>query len=212
MRFIDLSHPIMENMPVYPGTVTPSIVNSSRLDRDGYVEKLLHLHSHTGTHVDSPAHMISNGITLDSVPLDRFMGKALLLDCSGVNVLDQQYLQSYQSRISGCGFIILNTGWSKYWGQEKYFRDFPLLTLGAAQLLSQFNLKGIGVDSISVDTVDSETFPIHKTLLAKNILIIENLTDLDHIKADMFTFCCFPLKIYQADGSPVRAVAIVDQT
>jgi kynurenine formamidase len=106
--------------------------------------------------------------------------------------------------------VILNTGWSRYWGQEKYYRDFPLLTPEAAQLLSGFNLKGIGIDCSSVDAVGSEAFPIHKIFFNKNILIIENLTALDQIKADRFTFCCFPLKIQQADGSPVRAVGIVD--
>jgi arylformamidase len=210
MQFIDLTHRIIDNMPVYPGTAAPGIVNSSSVLADGYAEKQLHLYTHTGTHVDSPAHMISKGSTLDSLPLAKFMGRALLLNCREVKVLDQQFLKPYQDGISKCEFVILNTGWSEYWGQEKYFRDFPLLTPEAAQLLSGFNLKGVGVDNSSVDAVGSETFPIHKLLFNKNILIIENLTDLHRIKTAEFTFCCFPLKIHQADGSPVRAVAIVE--
>jgi kynurenine formamidase len=211
MRIIDLSHLIMENMPAYPGTTGPSIVNNSSVHADGYAEKQINLQTHTGTHVDSPAHMISAGNTLDDLPLDKFMGVAQLLNCTGVKVLDQQFLESQQDRISRCEFVILQTGWSAYWGQEKYFRDFPLLTTGAAQWLSGFDLKGIGVDCSSVDDIGSETFPVHKILLSKNILIIENLTDLDRVKTEEFTFCCFPLKIQQADGSPVRAVAIVDK-
>jgi len=210
MRVVDLSHLIMENMPAYPGTASPRIVNNSSVLADGYAEKQLHLHTHTGTHVDSPAHMLSDGITLDSLPPDKFMGAALLVDCRGVKVLDQKYLKPYQNRIRKCEFVIFNTGWSRYWGQEKYYQDFPLLTMEAAQLLSGFNLKGIGIDSSSVDAVGSETYPIHKIFFNKNLLIIENLTDLEQIKADRFTFCCFPLKIQQADGSPVRAVGIVD--
>ncbi len=209
MRVIDLSHLITENMPVYPGTASPGIVSNSSVLADGYAEKQLHLHTHTGTHVDSPAHMISAGITLDNLPPDKFMGAALLLDCQGVKVLDQKFLKPFQNRILECEFVILNTGWSKYWGQAKYYQDFPVLTPEAAQVLSGFNLKGIGIDCSSVDAVGSKTFPIHKTFFNKNLLIIENLTDLDQIKADKFTFCCFPLKIHQADGSPVRAVAIV---
>ena len=209
MRIVDLSHFIADNMPAYPGTASAGIVNYRTVPADGYAEKQLHLHTHTGTHVDSPAHLISAGITLDLLPPEKFMGKALLLNCSGLKVIDLQFLKSYQDRISKCEFVILATGWSEYWGHEKYFRDFPLLTPEAAQLLSAFNLKGVGVDSSSVDAVDSEAFPIHKILLSKNILIIENLTDLNRLKTDEFTFYCFPLKIKQADGSPVRAVGIV---
>jgi len=63
---------------------------------DGYAEKQLHLHSHTGTHVDSPAHMIRDGMTLDQMPLDRFMGQALLLDCRGLPAIDPPYLQAQE--------------------------------------------------------------------------------------------------------------------
>jgi kynurenine formamidase len=154
--------------------------------------------------------MIEDGATLDNLELDRFMGRALLIECSGITKIDIVQLSPYFDRIAECEFIILNTGWSKYWGHEQYFKEFPVLTLAAVQWISRLNLKGIGVDSISVDASDSTTFPVHKTLLRRNMLIIENLTNLDQIKREIFTLCCFPLKIYCADGSPIRAVAMID--
>jgi arylformamidase len=210
MQLIDLSHLIVENMPVYPGTSGPRFVNTGTVPEDGYAERMITMQSHTGTHVDSPAHMIKNGATLDSFKLDRFFGKALLLDCLGLPEIDHLHLNPHQSRLAGCDFIVLYTGWSKYWGQEKYYTGFPVLTPQAVQWVSRLKLKGIGVDTISVDSAESTTFPVHKTLLGRNMLVIENLNNLDRVKQNVFTLCCFPLKIYKADGSPVRAAAIID--
>jgi len=210
MQLIDLTHLIIENMPVYPGTSGPRFITTGSLSESGYEERLITMQSHTGTHVDSPAHMVKNGATLDKLELDRFMGKTLLIDCSGIAQIGQKHLSSYGDLIAECEFVILNTGWSRYWGREQYFKDFPVLTPEAGQWIGRLNLKGIGVDTVSVDTVDSKTFLVHKTLLQRNMVILENLTNLDQIKQDIFTLCFFPLKIYNADGSPVRAVALID--
>jgi len=210
MRVVDLSYLITENIPVYPGTPPPAIINNASVQADGYAEKQLNFNTHTGTHVDSPAHMISAANTLDRLPVDRFMGRARLLDCRGLKRIDQQLLQSYADGISQCDYLVFHTGWSRYWGQDAYFRNFPVLTTGAAEYLSRFELKGIGLDCCSVDPVSASDFPIHRILFARDLLIVENLTALADIGTDQFTFCCFPLKILDADGSPVRAVGIVN--
>ena len=78
----------------------------------------------------------------------------------------------------------------------------------AAKWLCHFKLKGVGVDAISVDEINSNHFPIHHILLKNDTVIIENLKNLDLIAVIPFIFSCFPLKFEEADGSPVRAVAL----
>ena len=75
--------------------------------------------------------------------------------------------------------------------------------------MGNFQLKGIGFDAISADEDESRDFPIHNTLLGQEIIIVENLTNLSALPETPFEFSCFPLKIEEADGSPVRAVAYI---
>jgi kynurenine formamidase len=104
---------------------------------------------------------------------------------------------------------LLSTGWSRYWGDKKYFSDYPVLTIEAAQWLNRFDLKGLGVDTISVDKADSKEFPIHKVFFQNDTILVENLANLETLTCRQFFFSCFPLSFDKADGSPVRAVAFI---
>jgi len=212
MKIIDLTHTISQRMPVYPGTEPPVFIDGCTIDNDGFVEKKMTMYSHTGTHMDAPAHIIKGAKTLDELPADHFFGRALVLDLAGT---DREYIQTdelkpYQDFIEASDFILLKTGWSQSWDSEKYFNNYPILSLEAASWLSSFDLKGIGSDTISPDELETSDFPIHKMFLTRNIIIIENLTNLDALPLNQFTLSCFPLKIQKADGSPIRAVAIVN--
>ncbi|SDG37012.1 cyclase family protein [Desulfosporosinus hippei] len=211
MKVTDLSHLIHSSMPVFPGTEQPIFQRANTLEKDGFLEAKITMYSHTGTHIDAPAHMHQNGPYLDEFAIDKFIGTAIILDFSRSNTqaLDIESIISHEETIQTIDFLILKTGWSKYWGNPKYYKGFPYLTEKTAEWLSQFALKGIGIDAISIDDIESSSFPVHKILLEKNIVIIENLTNLDSIdpKAS-FLLSVMPLKNKQADGSPVRAIAI----
>lgn len=81
MKVIDLTHTIREDMPVYPRTETPGLLPASSYEKDGFKETLLHMYSHTGTHMDPPAHLYEGRTTLDQFPADQFVGQALVIDC-----------------------------------------------------------------------------------------------------------------------------------
>lgn len=68
-ELIDLTHPIASNMPVYPGTEPPVLITGCTIDESGFLEKKITLYSHTGTHVDAPAHLIKGAKTLDRLPI-----------------------------------------------------------------------------------------------------------------------------------------------
>jgi kynurenine formamidase len=209
MNIIDLSHPITPTMPVYPGTQPPLIQTRSSLEDAGFMEKRLSLSSHVGTHVDAPAHLLKGGKTLDMLPLEQFFGRALNVDVSGLGqpFLGIQDLEPYLEAIRQAEFILLQTGWSRHWGSSSYYAGYPVLSREAAEWLSGFGLKGFGMDTMSVDSMDSEDLPVHRSFLQKETILIENLTSLAAAPGSLFLFSCFPLKLEEADGSPVRAVA-----
>ena len=211
MRFIDLSHPIRENMPLYPGTPPVRIEQLRRIETDGYREKQITFTTHTGTHVDAPAHILENGKTLDQFPLSRFYGKGIVLDVrafKGQSIPDE-FLQA-QNSWQSAEFVLFFTGFSARWGSEAYFKDFPVLSLEAADLLiNKGKLKGVGFDAVSPDTMDSNDLPVHHKLLNAEKLIIENLNDLSLLLNKEFELSLFPLPVSDADGLPVRAVALL---
>jgi len=211
MKIIDLSHMISPDMPVYPGTEPPLFFTACTIEAMGFLEKKITFYSHTGTHMDAPGHIIPGAKTLDQIPTDRFMGKGTVIDLVGNEgpTIDLELLKPHQGRIERCEFLLFHTGWADLWGKGEYLTDYPVLSREAAAWLAGFPLKGIGADTISADEAESAAFPIHTILLERGIVIIENLTNLGALPDSEFDFCCFPLKIEKADGSPVRAVAIV---
>jgi arylformamidase len=208
---IDLTHLLHSSVPVYPGTERPSINQIYTIREHGYAETKLNLLSHHGTHMDAPAHMILNGKTLDQFEPGQFYGKALCIDCTNAKnaVIDLLLIQLYESKIKMVDFVLLKTAWSDKWGTEDYFERFPVLSKEACTWLGKFNLKGIGLDTISLDAIDTSDFANHQIILGKGMVIIENLTNLNFLGNEIFTFSSFPLKYINADGAPVRAVAIL---
>jgi kynurenine formamidase len=210
MKVIDLSHAIHAKMPVFPGTEPPVLLAANTLEKDGFIEHKMTLYSHTGTHMDAPAHLLKQGLHIDQFPAGHFIGTAVILDVTDnkTGPLYKKDLIKFEPLIQGVEFVILHTGWSRYWGCEEYFRDYPSLTVEAAEWLAAYNLKGIGIDTISVDDIHSTSFAVHQIFLKRNIVIIENLTNLQAVTEQKFLLSCLPLNIQNGDGSPVRAAAI----
>jgi kynurenine formamidase len=210
---IDLTHFISADMPVFPGTAAPRLDEAYTIERNGFAEKMLHLVSHTGTHIDAPGHILPGAPRLDGFPAGRFLGPGLVLDVAAVRGrrIEIADIRGYEERLRRVDFALLHTGWARHWGSPEYFGSYPVLAAAAAQWLAGLGLKGIGMDTISVDEADSTALAVHRALFARNLLIIENLSDLQPLLGKDFTFSCLPLKIVEADGSPIRAVAIIDR-
>ncbi|MCP5107822.1 MAG: cyclase family protein [bacterium] len=210
MKVIDLTHTITPGMPVYPGSDPPVIAVPYTVANDGFEERNIALSSHTGTHIDAPSHIIQGGAALDHLPISHFTGCASRIDLTRIKgtEITPAHLKPHENLIASSEFILLYSGWSRYWGDPRYFEGFPVLNPDAASLLAGFPLKGIGIDMLSVDENGSTSLPIHNILLGRGILLIENLTRLEQLPRTGFTFCCFPLKVEEADASPIRAAAL----
>ncbi len=212
MKVYDLTHVISSDTMVYPGTEPALLTTANTLQKDGFRETLLHMSSHTGTHMDAPAHMTAQGQCLDEKDVARFLGRAWVLDCSPLGPggqITEEMLRAIPG-LEEAEFLLLHTGWDRHWDSPDYFGDFPVLTLPAARYAASLGLKGIGVDAMSVDPMDSTAFPVHHVLFSHDMVSVENLRGLGQLCGQAVTFAALPLHFQQADGAPVRAVAWVD--
>lgn len=214
MKIIDLTHTITENMPVYPGTDQPSLKIICNHENDGFKETSLTMASHTGTHMDAPNHIFADRTTLDNLPVEQFIGSALVIDCSDLQQgkeISMDLINAVKEKADQADFLLFFTGWDQYWGTPTYFGNYPYLTEEVADYLIQSKKKGVGLDVISIDSMSDANLTIHKKVLADNdVIIVENLTRLGEIGDGLFTFCALPIKFKNADGAPVRAVAILN--
>ena len=128
MKVIDLTHTITNNTPVYPGTKPPTLEPISSYEKDGYKETLITMFSHTGTHMDPPAHLYADRTTLDQFPAEQFIGKALVIDCRMLKegeAITMEQLKPYGDLVEKAEFLLFNLGWDKRWGTDDYFGDYP---------------------------------------------------------------------------------------
>lgn len=211
MKVIDLTHTIQETMPVYPGTEPPKFLPANTYETDGFKETELRMYTHTGTHMDPPAHLYPGRTTLDQFPADQFIGKALVIDCRELGEgepITMDFLRKYGEKTEQAEFLLFNLGWDKRWGTNSYFGDYPCIDEEVLDYIMQGSYKGIGFDVIGLDPIADKNLTRHKKLFATcDMVNIENLKNLDQCGSDLFWFSCYPLKLENADGSPIRAVA-----
>ncbi|MBA4436481.1 MAG: cyclase family protein [Nitrosopumilaceae archaeon] len=212
MKPIDLTLTISKSIPSFPGSPTPQFISWSNLKEDGYNLELLFLSSHTGTHLDAPFHFVKNGIKIDQIPLGRLMGKAILIKIkksknSPITKLDIIQFEKKNGSIPNNSSVFFFTDWQKNLKKDNYFTENPGLALSAARYLSEKKTNLVGIDSPSIDLGKDESFSVHHVLSKNNILIVENLANLNKIQLKEFNFTILPLKLKDATGSPVRAVA-----
>ena len=119
------------------------------------------------------------------------------------------HIRKYGEKAEQAEFLLFNLGWDRYWGTEAYFGNFPCMDFEVLDYILAGQYKGIGVDAISIDPMEDLTR--HRILFReKDIINLENLKDLHLCGDDLFHFSCYPLKLEDSDGSPVRAIAWFD--
>lgn len=203
MTYIDLTQAFIDRMPVYPGDSETRLVQSASVEKEGYAHFDLTTGVHTGTHIDGPMHMLAGGAKLLEFPLDTFFGPGVLVDVRGKDTIDASVLSGVHLKQGS--IVLLYTGFDEHYHTPQYFVDFPELTedFGANIIASGASM--VGVDSASPDR---DPFLVHKQLLGKNVLIIENLTNLSALVGKRFEVIALPLRL-DADSSLARVVAKV---
>ncbi|MEU5928941.1 cyclase family protein [Streptomyces antimycoticus] len=228
MRLIDLSVPVATGMPVYPGDPRVAIAPALSAAADGVNVLHLDMGSQSGTHVDAPFHIDDALPTLDQLPLERFWGRAVVVDARGAaprtplgpslfeGSLSEGSLSEgslSEGRPRAGGIVLVATGWSRHWGHDDYLAH-PYLTPEAAELLVNAGIRTVGIDALSVDATPADAFPAHRILCGAHAVIAENLTNLAPLldaqtAGEPIEVSLLPLRLPAADGAPVRAVARV---
>ena len=206
---IDMTHTITPEISVCPGDPAPVLSKGSTITSDGCRTTQLTLCSHTGTHMDAPAHLLRDGRSLDEMPMSQFSGRATVLDATGAGpVITAEFLRSRHDDIYCADYVLLCTGWESRWGTEAYLEDvYPVPDEEAAHYLASCGVKGVGTDAISIDRITDQKLPVHHTLLKDSVLILENLC-LKKVRGRKdFLFFALPMKFQNTDGAPVRAFA-----
>ncbi|MGO1842335.1 MAG: cyclase family protein [Canibacter sp.] len=206
----DLSHELYSGMPIYPGDPEVTIGPALTIENDAVLVQHVSMGSHSGTHLDAPAHTVPGGRTLDQIGLSELQGEALILR---PKVQAQQAITptdlGLQQLTSVPQIVVIATGWSEHFGSNEYF-DHPYLSAEAAAQLWQLGMRLLAVDVLSPDSTPSADFPVHEIVLGGDGLIVENLTGLDQL-GETARLGFFPLKLGAVDGAPVRAVAFEDE-
>ena len=220
--FIDLSHPLDENVHVYPGDPAFSCKQVCGVPEGGFAVSELSLSSHLGTHIDAPSHRVEGAAAIDVFPVDYFVRRALIVDVSGKSegssiVLSD--LERYESRIEDGMAVLFYTGWDKYWSDKTgvYFKH-PSIAREVAEKLMQLGATVVGVDTMSPDSMeDGADLPVHDIVLGAGRIIAENLTGLgvlhriqEEDSTAVIMVSLAPLRLVGCDGSPVRAFAWIE--
>jgi len=213
MKIIDLSLSISSKIPNFPGSPLTQIIPWSKIKTDGYNLELFFSSTHTGTHMDAPFHFLKNGAKIHEIELSRFMRNAILIKLKksanqSITKTDIITFEKEFGKISHNSTIVFFTNWQKNLKEDFYFTKNPGLALTAAKYLAKKKLNLVGIDSPSIDLGRDTNFSAHHVLAKNNILIVENLSNLEKISGHTFQLLVFPLKLKNATGSPVRAIAV----
>jgi arylformamidase len=213
-RFIDLSHTVEHGMTTYAGLPGPLICDylSREESRRHYAAGTefqigkIEMVANTGTYVDSPFHRFAAGRDLAALPLESLAeipAVVVRAKTAGRAIGAREF---EQVEVAGRA-VVVDTGWSRHWGSEKYFVGHPFLTEAAACLLRDRGALLVGIDSLNIDSIEDGRRPVHTVLLGADIPICEHLCGLEHLPLEGFTFSAVPVKVKAFGTFPVRAYA-----
>ncbi|RIK46770.1 MAG: cyclase [Chloroflexi bacterium] len=242
LRVVDLTQPlgpatpVIELPPIFGASPPYSEEVISRYDAQGpgWYWKTIHLGEHTGTHFDAPVHWVTGkdlpNNTTDTIPVERFIGPACVIDVTAECVLDPDYLlepehilawEATHGRIPAGAWVLLQTGWSKRSDPAEFFNadengpHTPGFSKAASELLAyERDILGVGVETVGTDAGQAggfdPPFPNHTIMHGAGKFGLASLTNLDQLPPTGAIVIAAPLKIVDGSGSPVRVLAITE--
>ncbi len=209
-KYVDLSWPLTETTPIYPGDPEPKIEIATTIENEGYNLSSVYLGTQTGTHVDAPYHFANDGATIDQMALDFFFGDAVVVRVTNKEANEQitmADIEPYKKQLAQVEIVLFNTNWYHKRGSDEFF-NHPYVSIEVAEYLVEIGIRFLCIDTINADQTGGTEFPVHDLFSAKNLMIGENMAYFDQIDFENVVISAFPLCIVGCDGSPVRAVAM----
>ncbi len=228
LTVVDLSWPLSAKNVYWPGeSYKPFELHTiATLERDGVLSKAFASPEHLGTHLDAPNHFERDRPSVDQLEPGQLFGPGVVIDieaaCSGdadyrLSLDDVKKFEAQEGPIPSGAIVLVRTGWGKFWTNATRYRNqdvmgrmhFPGISSEAAKfLIDERNIRGVGVDTLSVDPGLSRDFPVHHLLGKAGRYGLENLAALDKLPARAFTLFVAPMKIETGSGGPARVFAI----
>ena len=209
-KYVDLSWPLTEATPIYPGDPEPKIEVATTIENEGYNLSSVYVGTQTGTHVDAPYHFCNDGATIDQMELDFFFGEAVVVrvtDKKAEEQITMADIEPYMAQLARVKIVLFNTNWYQKRGTDEFFCH-PYVSAEVAECLVEIGIKFLCIDTINADRTGGTEFPVHDLFSAKRLMIGENMAYFEQIDFEKVVISAFPLGIVGCDGSPVRAVAM----
>jgi kynurenine formamidase len=224
---LDLSHPISEKNPAWPGDTRPFEAQlNARAEEAGYFTRSFRMLEHFGTHLDAPAHFPPGKSTVDEIPPERLLGPAVVVDVRAqagadadyrVSTADVSAWEERHGRIPAGAIVLARTGWAARWSDEQQYRNmddaglmhFPGFSVEAVRILIERRVSGLGVDTLSVDYGPSKDFEVHRLSHGADLYHLENLADLTPLPERGAFLVVAPIKLEGGSGGPVRVFALL---
>ncbi|HEX6940968.1 MAG TPA: cyclase family protein [Longimicrobiales bacterium] len=218
-RIVDVSHVVEDGMITYPGLPGPLICDFlSREDSRGRYAEGTEFHigridmvANTGTYIDAPFHRFADGADVAGLPLEATVDlDAVVIRATGRSgrAIGREAFEAVD--VNGRA-VLVHTGWDVHWGTDRYLDGHPYLTADAATWLRDHGAALVGIDSLNIDDTSDGARPVHTTLLAAGIPIVEHLRGLERLPDRGFRFFAAPVKVRGLGSFPVRAFGLVPE-
>ena len=203
--WVDVSVGLRTGMPHWPGNPAVKIERTQSMELGGHSNvSSLSMGSHTGTHVDAPAHFLKGGKGIDEMPFEATNGRARVIEIRSRSAIQRRELERHRL-CRGERVLFKTANSARCWKKKAFVKDFVYLSTQAGEYLASCGLRAVGVDYLSVGGYRKNGGEVHRVLLEAGIWIIEGL-DLSPVRPGRFELACLPLKIIDGDGAPARAM------
>ena len=229
LRIVDLTYSLNATSAYWPGpNYEPFRLQTiATLDKDGVLSKSFSMPEHLGTHLDAPNHFERNQPSVEKIPPEQFFAAGVVIDVSAAVSMNEDYQltaaditawETEHGPIPRHAVVLLRTGWGRHWKNVVRYQNrdvqgrlhFPGYSAEAARLLIEGRqVKGIGIDTLSIDYGLSREFAVHHIVNAAARYGLENVAQLDQLPAKGFYLVVAPIKIEDGSGGPTRILAIL---
>lgn len=228
-QLVDLTYPLNDTSPYWPGdNYQPfKLTTIATLEKDGVLSKTVSFPEHLGTHIDAPNHFEADQPSVDQLKPEQLFAPAVKMDIApkadanpdcALTLDDVVAWESEHGAVPDGAVVLIHTGWGRFWTNYDRYKNqdvrgalhFPGCSKAAAKyLVERRNVRGLGIDTLSIDPGISKTFDTHHVLNGATRYILENVAHLDQLPAKGFYLVVAPIKIEDGSGGPTRIFAIV---
>ena len=204
MKYYDISLNLSSETVSWLSSPPFELVERKRMSRgDHNNSSALRMSAHSGTHIDAPFHFVPEGATVESLPLEIFIGPALVQAVDADKYMTKEHVDAMDLR--GESRVLFKTKNSRLLHKPAYDPDAIAFSVEAARALVERNVKLVGIDYLSVAHAGDEQVPVHRAFLDHGVVLLEGV-DLSEVPPGRYELICFPLRLRGLDGAPCRAV------